>query len=121
MVVDMVLEYKLAQELRPRDDIAYTARACECQIGWLQNGARVPKLWPPTWEKARHSNLREGTQTAVKGIPQDELHSGTLPTRSEYMVFKLTRLEDRYGPLLTELCEGDRPTTSTLCLPPVAN
>ena len=40
MVVDMVLEYKLAQELRPRDDIAYTARACEYQIGWLQNGAQ---------------------------------------------------------------------------------
>ena len=35
MVVDMVLEYKLAQELRPRDDIACTAGACECQIGWL--------------------------------------------------------------------------------------
>ena len=75
MVVDMALEYKLARIFEPRDDIAYTARACECQIGWLQNGARVPKLWPPTWEKARHSNLREGTQTAVKGIPQDELHS----------------------------------------------
>ena len=75
MVVDMVLEYKLAQDLRPRDDIAYTARACEYQIRWLQNGARVPKLWPPTWEQARHSDLREETQTAMKGIPRAELHS----------------------------------------------
>ena len=75
MVVDRALEYKLARIFEPRDDIACTARACEYQIRWLQNGARVPKLWPPTWEKARHSNLREGTQTAVKGIPQDELHS----------------------------------------------
>ena len=57
----MALEYKLARIFEPRDDIACTARACEYQIRWLQNGARAPKLCPPTWEKARHSNLREGT------------------------------------------------------------
>ena len=37
---DLVVE--VALDRRPRDDMAYTVRACGHQVGWLRNGAREP-------------------------------------------------------------------------------
>ena len=71
MVVDMALEYKLARIFEPRDDIACTARACEYQIRWLQNGAQEAMHDDVPGERVRDlpAARREGAEGAG-GVPQ---------------------------------------------------